>query len=286
MRQNHVRSTLAAVGLAALTFAATPAPAETLAPGTLKLGYDIYVGGLYLGRMTLNTRIDGDTYHLAVGAEANDLISAFVSWSYTAEAEGRFVGDTGVQPSRFASDRSLRDRRWTARLDYDARGNVTPSDDPPMSAEKRAEVPEDMRDGTMDLLSASAAIARAVDAAGGRCKARVPVYDGRRRYDVVAEPKKDRTIQRSRYSAYEGTGIGCAISIDPKAGFRKAKRRNDDFWTIPRDGERRGFTLYLGRPAPGDPLVPVRLEADELFYAEIIGHLADIERVEQRAEVP
>lgn len=268
--------------LLALAIAAAPSPAHASGDAGLTLGYDIHVGGLKLGRMTLETRVEGDRYRVAVGARAADLLDRLVRWSYTAEAAGRFTPEGGVAPDRFSSDRTLRDRRWTARLDYDAAGRPTHTHVPPQSAEDEAAVPPEQRPGTVDLLSASAAIARAAEAKGGVCAARVPVYDGRRRYDVVASPAGERAIAAGRYGVFSGTAIGCRIEIHPVAGFRQARRNETDFWTVDPSGQPRGFDLWLGRPAPGDPLVPVRMEARELFYTRVIGHLAAIDRPEPR----
>ncbi|QJE72120.1 DUF3108 domain-containing protein [Aerophototrophica crusticola] len=256
-----------------------PSPALA-APGAATYGYDVYVGGLKLGRMTLQTQVQGDAYTLAVGARPGDLLARLINWSYVAEAGGRFGGPAGVQPQRFHSERTLRGKSHTQDMAYAPDGTVTTSHVPAQSAEDEAAVPPDQRAGTVDLLSAAAAISRAVEAKDGRCEVRVPVYDGRRRYDVEARPLKPRSIEKSDYTAYEGQAIGCRVLVHPVAGFRQAKRNEQNFWTIAPDGKPRGFDLWLGRPAPGDPLVPVRLEAKELFYADVIGHLAAVDRPE------
>lgn len=267
--------TLAAASalLSAAILAPLPAAAETV-----RLGYDVFVGGVKLGRMTMETELQDRDYRIEVGARANDMLNRLVNWSYTAEAQGTLEPETGVVPDRFRSVRTLRNRSWEAETIF-ADGTVTHQQTPPQSEEDANAVPPDQRAGTMDLLSASVAIALAADQAGGDCTARLPVYDGRRRFDVVASPAKDRRLRRSSHNAFEGTALGCRIEIDPVSGFRQARRSNDDFWTIPRDGSRRGFDLWLGRPVEGGPLFPVRLEARELYYADVIGHLSSVERI-------
>lgn len=269
-----------AAAAALLTLTTMPAAADTL-----RLGYDVYVGGVKLGRMSLETELAADQYRIEVGARANDLLNRLVNWSYSAEAEGALAGEHGVAPDRFRSVRTLRNRNWEAVLDYSG-DTVTHSQTPPQSAEDENAVPPEDRPGTVDLLSASVAIARAAELAGDTCKARVPVFDGRRRYDVVAAPARDRKLKKNSYNAYEGPALGCRIEIDPVSGFRQARRENDDFWTVPRDGSRRGFDMWLGRPQADGPLVPVRLEAREMFYADIIGHLASVEVVPDTPAVP
>lgn len=268
--------------LAAVLLAAPPAvgiAAPEHAPGrALALGYDVHVGGLRLGRMTLETRLHEGRYGITVGAKAADLLDRLVRWSYIAEAEGRLIDGGGVTPTAFRSERSLRDRRWSVRLDYDAEGRPTHIQVPPASKEDEDAVPPGLRPGTVDLLSAAVAIARTAEANGDTCEARIPVYDGRRRYDVVARPTGSRTLTPGSLGIFGGTAIGCRIEIHPVAGFRVARRNETNFWTIAPDGRPRAFDLWLGRPAPGDPLVPVRMEARELFYTRVVGHLAAIER--------
>jgi hypothetical protein len=261
------------------------ATALLLAPGsalaeTYALGYDVYVGGVRLGRMTLETEREGDAYRVGVGAKPNDLINALVKWSYAAESSGAIGGPAGVTPQRFEARRSARGRDWSTGLEYGPGGAVTPRWDPAPSEEDATAVPPDQRTGTIDLLSASAVLSLAAEAQGGSCAARVPVYDGRRRFDVVGVPAGKRRIEKSDYTVFEGEAWGCRVEIHPVAGFRKAKGKGDDFWTVAPDGKPRSFMLWLARPDADGPVVPVRLEAKEVFYANILGHLVSVERRE------
>lgn len=259
----------------ALTLSAAPAAAETL-----RLGYDVHVGGVRLGRMSLETSVEGGRYRIGVAAKPGGLLGKLVKWTYAAESAGRVGGPAGVSPERFESTRTLRGKRFQAGLAYRPDGTVLPSHDPPQSEEDAAAVPPEHRPGTVDLLSASAAVSLSAEAAGDRCGTRVPVYDGRRRYDVVAAATEPRRIGKSDEDAFVGEAQGCRVEIHPVSGFRKAKGRGDSFWTIAADGKPRHLDLWLGRPVPGGPLVPVRLEADDVFYADIVGRLVSVERVE------
>ncbi|WP_083901579.1 DUF3108 domain-containing protein [Azospirillum sp. B4] len=269
---------------AVLTLAVLSTPLDARAadapPQHLRLGYDVYVGGLKMGRMTLETEISGPNYRVTVAAEAGDLLARLIKWSYTAEADGQFGGVNGVAPRHFHSLRTLRDKTWDATLAYAApygttQTAVTFTQTPPPSADDVNAVPPDQRPGTVDLLSAAAAISR--HAESGTCTSRLPVYDGRRRYDVLMEDRPARRIEKSDYTVFEGEAIGCRVSILPVAGFRPASRGSQNFWTAAPDGKPRGFDLWIGRPLPGGPVVPVRLEAGELFFTHVIGHLAQVE---------
>ncbi|WP_157999411.1 DUF3108 domain-containing protein, partial [Nitrospirillum viridazoti] len=135
--------------------------AET--PQHLRLGYDVYVGGLKMGRMTLETEIKGEDYRVTVAADAGDMLARLIKWSYTAEADGRFGGVNGVAPRHFHSLRTLRDKRWDATLSYAAPYGthdtaVTFTQTPPPSPDDANAVPPDQRPGTVDLLSAAVAI--------------------------------------------------------------------------------------------------------------------------------
>ncbi|TWB47003.1 DUF3108 domain-containing protein [Nitrospirillum viridazoti] len=252
--------------------------AET--PQHLRLGYDVYVGGLKMGRMTLETEIKGEDYRVTVAADAGDMLARLIKWSYTAEADGRFGGVNGVAPRHFHSLRTLRDKRWDATLSYAAPYGthdtaVTFTQTPPPSPDDANAVPPDQRPGTVDLLSAAVAISR--HAEGGDCASRLPVYDGRRRYDVLMESRPRRHIEKSDYTVFDGDAIGCHVAILPVAGFQPAGRGSQNFWTAAPDGKPRGFDLWVGRPIPGGPVVPVRLEAGELFFTHVIGHLVQVD---------
>lgn len=283
------RTRLAALTLFAGGLLASAAQAQQAAAQHLRLGYDVYVGGLKLGRMTLETETSADGYDVKVAAEAGDLVAKLIKWSYAAEADGRFGGVNGISPRRFHSQRTLRDRTWDATLDYappfgTADSPVTYTQTPPPSADDANVVPADQRRGTLDLLSAATAISR--HAEGGACADRLPVYDGRRRFELVMENRPGRHIEKSDYTVFQGDAIGCRVSILPVAGFQPANRNSQNFWTAAADGKPRGFDLWVGRPVPGGPLVPVRLEADELFFTHVLGHLAQVEVLPPTTSAP
>ncbi|MBB6249717.1 DUF3108 domain-containing protein [Nitrospirillum iridis] len=270
----------ALITLPAAPGGATEAPPLVAPPHHLRLGYDVYVGGIKMGRMTLETETDGGGYRVKVAADAGDLLARLIKWSYTAEAEGQFGGVNGVAPRHFHSLRTLRDKSWDATLEYatpygTGETAVTFTQTPPPSTDDANAVPPEKRPGTVDLLSAATAISRHAEA--GSCASRLPVYDGRRRYDVVMENRPSRHIEKSDYTVFSGEAIGCRVSILPVAGFQQAGRGTQNFWTAAPDGKPRGFDLWVGRPVPGGPVVPVRLEAGELFFTHVVGHLAQVD---------
>ena len=62
-------------------------------------------------------------------------------------------------------------------------------------------------------------------AIAGTCRARTPVYDGRRRYDanMIALPARD--LKPSNAAPFEGRAEGCRLTFERIAGFKPDRKR-------------------------------------------------------------
>ena len=93
-----------------------------------------------------------------------------------------------------------------------------------------------------------------------RCSVREPVFDGRRRYNLVLKQLGQDHIQRNDYSPFSGPALRCSIEIERIAGYRRnfkpSKWRKTD-----------GATIWIGRVFRNVPPVPVRMELETVLGA-------------------
>ena len=118
---------------------------------------------------------------------------------------------------------------------------------------ERDDVPVALRDGTLDPLSASAALARRL-AATGTCTGTVPVFDGLRRYDLRYEDLGTAELAPSRHDSYRGAAHHCRATIEPIAGFLR---------TGEHAGERATeISAWIAPPLEGADPVTVRMDVE------------------------
>ena len=110
----------------------------------------------------------------------------------------------------------------------------------------------------MDPISAMLNLVHAV-ARDGRCAGRVPVFDGRRRFDLAARDLGEQDLVRSGVASFEGLARRCRVTFEPVTGFWR-----DERWEQPKTSE---IEIFLATVVPGGPPVPVRLEAENAFGA-------------------
>ena len=89
------------------------------------------------------------------------------------------------------------------------------------------------------------------------CPPTVPVFDGRRRFEIRAERQPDATMAPAYYSAYAGPALVCRLSFKSLAGgYRDGERSR--FWQTEQPGaERPPIELWLAPLRQGAPPVPV-----------------------------
>jgi hypothetical protein len=136
-----------------------------------------------------------DRYSAGVEAKGGRLVDLLSRWSYTASADGRVENGVEVSPEEFRSFRSQRKRKRALNLDYDKAGNVAVTAEPPQSELSANAVALEYRPNTLDPVSAMVGVIATSDVSG--CAGTFPVFDGRRRYDVIVTSNGTDTLQKS-----------------------------------------------------------------------------------------
>jgi hypothetical protein len=173
-------------------------------------------------------------------------------WSMDAFSRGRFA-DQQVRPAA-AGQRSL----WSGRermteLIYRPDGSVAVTAVPPRD-ESAPHVPQEQMIGTVDLVSAILSVLKQVGT-GEPCAASVPVYDGRRRYDLTTRPAGSAVLRPSPYLKFSGEAIACNVFLRPPEGT--ARRA-----TLIDLTDENAMTVWVARLQPDLPPVPVKLDMD------------------------
>jgi len=242
-------------------FIAFPVQADAM-----RLDYDVYAGGIFLVSGVMKLDLDHDRYSAGVEAKGGRLVDLLSRWSYQASAEGRVENGVQVSPEEFRSLRSQRKGKRALNMDYDKVGNVSVSAEPPLSELAANAVAPEFRPRTLDPVSAMVGVIASGSASG--CAGTFPVFDGRRRYDVVVTSSGTDTLQKSSRNMHAGKAEKCTILLHPVAGFERDRDKEDFF----RYGVDRSATAWFARPLAGEPPVPVRIQVD-LEWVSVVMNL-------------
>lgn len=265
---------IAAITAVLLLALAPAAVSAAEAPAKLLLSYDVWQGGLRA--LTLNSELRrGETrYRARFSAETKGLAGLIYPYSIRARSEG-LIDDSGLQPRKFQTNLRKRGKKKQRDITYLDDGSLSVRNDPPRKAKKYEVMSETLQRDTLDPISAVFTVIDAF-AAQGRCAGQIPVYDGRRRYDLEVTPLGDAQLAPNRYSTYSGRTERCRVTVRPLAGFKKRKKSSSQLPTR--------VDIWLAPVAEGTLPVPVRIEGEN-GLGHMVVHLvsADVTRPVQRA---
>jgi hypothetical protein len=238
--------------LLALVFLASAGLIGTAAGQPLRLGYEAYAGGLHVMSLDVSIEQRSTDYRVATDLHTRGLADFFIGMRLDSQASGRIEhGD--LQPFRYLNQGKFGRRERTLTVEPRPDGGFLVQTAPaPQQDEERTPIPAASLPGSIDPLTAILRASRTV-AGTGSCRQRVPVFDGRRRYDLVFTDEGERQLTPSRYSVFAGPARLCRVHQERIGGFLKETGDKE----LGQDS-----VLWIASPLAGAPPVPVRLELD------------------------
>ncbi len=257
---------MAAMGLtraAAIGFLlwAGPAAAETIGAR-----YEIYTGGFKA--LTIQAR--AAVGEVAYDVEASLRTTGVIDWilRFTQKIESRGKIGSGPHPLLYTTAGTFFGTHRSIRLDYREDGRIDTLLEPANEADERTPVPEAMKLDTIDPISAFIALNKTAAAGGSPCSGKVPIFDGRRRFNLVFEDDGPSVVESSHYTVFSGPAIRCKVQMERLAGFQPNPRFNA---RAPRVS-----ILFVARFGESAMWLPVRLESDSSFGL-VVGHLVEVD---------
>lgn len=179
--------------------------------------FDLYLGGIPIGELSLAARVEGGSYTATSAMRTAGVLGVFYDASFTAVTEGA-VGEDGLAPRRFRADTAGGGDVQAVDMRYSGRVPASVRADPPFKP-KRWEIEPQAQGGTVDPVTA-ALTALAPAPPGALCDRTVEVYDGRRRYAIdlgapVADGERIRcpALYR-RVAGYKAKELDWSIDFD------------------------------------------------------------------------
>lgn len=246
----------AILALAALvTLPALPASADTgdrLAPAPESL-FVQYSGSLLLipvANISINAVWPGETYSATATFQSGGLLRWFDDTNIEAGVSG-YVREDGLDPWRYQHLNHASGKGRIVGVDF-VQGMAVPDINPPFGSMGDPAASDEDRTGAIDPISGilNMMLTAPMTANGEPCSGRVPIFDGRARYNLRLENGGMSTVSTR---AYSGDALVCRAYVEPISGYEEGKRPTED-------DTRRPVTMWLAQH--GDIWVPVRYRAN------------------------
>ena len=184
-RSHSAGLSVAALCLGSALLLAQPTAA---AEGVLKLGYDVYLGGINIFYFEAKLEREGDRYVISGGGKTKGFVRLVWRWAVNATAKG-IVDGTGVVSRSYDVTTIRKQKHKLLRLAFKGSGAYSISRTPPDSPRKRKkrQLPSSIPADTLAPGSVSLAVADAL-ARAGSCAGTFPIVAGPRPRDPTTSP--------------------------------------------------------------------------------------------------
>jgi hypothetical protein len=189
------------------------------ADGRLNAQYKITVAGIAIGKSEINVVIGSAEYTTSANGRASGVMRVLVSGEGTVSTRGAIV-DGRLVPATFTSSTTRDDEKAEVKMTLDGGAVKDLSAQVSVTTEERVPVTEAHRKGIIDPLTA---LLVQVGGSGNvvaaeACQHTLPIFDGRRRYDLVLSFKRIDTVKADK--GYAGPAVVCGVAFKPLAGHR------------------------------------------------------------------
>lgn len=234
--------------------------APAMAGSKLEAKYVISAAGIPIGKSEITVQIDNDKYTVSATGRASGFFTILVSGEGSVRVQGT-VSETGLQPKNFTANIKKDNENSEVKMVIDG-GSVVDLTESSIPDRDRVPLTDAHRHGIVDPLTAVLLPAgHPGTLSGDVCQRSLPIFDGRRRYDLDLSFKRMDEIKLA--TGYQGPVVVCAIKFKPIAGHHSSSL------IVKYLSEGRELELWSA-PIAGTPvLAPVRMTTTNL-----IGNLA------------
>jgi hypothetical protein len=208
--------------------------------------YTISFARITVGEGVWKIEIGESAYAMSVSAQASGVVRVVASGRGTVTSRG-IVKEDRLQPTYFASSTTSDDGASEVRMLLDG-GSVKELSArlPPEEEKDRVPLTDAHRQGVVDPLSGLIVPVNATGdvLANEACAQTLPIFDGRRRYDLRLSFKRMDKVKADK--GYQGPAVVCALGFHAHAGHRPASTlvkyladgRDMELWLAPIAGTR------------------------------------------------
>lgn len=225
------------------------APALDRVPERIVLSYTGSVWVLPVAEIGVSAVYPTGTYSASATFQSAGLARWFDDTNIEAGVTGYRAG-SALQPWRYSHVNHASEKGRTVGIDF-PESVATPDIDPPFGSMGEPPASEQERLGAIDPISALLGMTLGMPVGReGVCNGRLPVFDGKARYDLRFEQAGTENV---RTRAWRGEAMVCNAFLEPVSGYDPGDRPTEEETARP-------VTIYLA-DIDGHYL-PVRFQAD------------------------
>ena len=207
-----------------------------------------------VANIVINSQYNADTYQASARFTTAGLAALFSDADIEAGVSG-YRGETRLEPWRYSHLNHASSKGRIVGIDF-PEGVATPDINPPFGSMGEPPANEEQRRGAADPISVLLSMGMgAVSNGETLCDGRLPVFDGRARYNLRFE---DGGTDRVRTRAWSGDAVVCHAYYEPIAGYEEDEYPSEDLISRP-------ITFWMAPLHDGEIYVPVRIRTNAGF---------------------
>jgi hypothetical protein len=206
--------TLLLAGLAVLMAGGLGAPRAEALPAVVRATYDVNFNGIYVGSFELQSHTEGKSYSLSGSAQLTVLL---FNWVGEIRTFGLLSTNRAPRPAAFSFEFQANGKTGSTRIDFSS-GNVVEVKHIPSAPPKPDTVPlrEQHLKSVLDPLSAILVLVNYGNP--DPCDRRLPIFDGRERFDLLLSYKGQTKVSEQQPSGQPAIAHVCRVKYRPIAG--------------------------------------------------------------------
>lgn len=257
MQKTWIYGIIASAALSCTALASAD-DADTAVSAAATQGVTVQYAGSVMVFQVANIVVSGqfaeDTYQASARFTAAGLAALFTDADIEAGVSGYRDGGA-LRPWRYSHLNHASSKNRIVAIDF-PEGIATPDINPPFGSMGEPPATADERAGAADPLSTLLSMGLGAVAHGeSQCSGRLPVFDGRARYNLRFE---DGGTDRIRTRAWSGDALVCHAYYEPVSGYEA-----DEFPSA--DEISRPITFWLAPVHDGEIHIPVRIRTNAGF---------------------
>lgn len=183
----------------------------------VQMAMALYVGGVSLGKVDMDAQFRGEDYHVTSNLTTSGIVNAFWQSQIQANSNGKITSGK-VQPALYDSFYTGKNaKNQEVSLTYE-NGQPRLYANPTYPT-RGFEVPPEQQKNTFDPMTTVVALTAGprIDAKNP-CAITLPVFDGRRRYDIEMAKEDEKDIKMDN-GLYKGHVAVCSVKYKQISGF-------------------------------------------------------------------
>jgi|GEM_PF-2760702 len=237
-----------ASGHSAALPALVPAPVIEDPTARVSIDYDSFIGGLNIAKMRIDASWDEDSYSLSSRMWTQGVADNFFPAQFHNTAQGTLDGKR-IAPSIYSTNYKASDDRRQVRIKFDGTQPISVEADPVYEMEAPMS-PLDKRNSLDPMSSYLSFMIGMTATEENPCGSKVPIFDGRQRYNLNIKFVKEMKITDDIVDSYEGPGYHCKMQYQEIAGFKRKSGKNSRLPFV---------DVYLAKLDGGKYRIPLRM---------------------------